>query len=94
VIKAKDNGRLGRISKSGFNRNARAFSGVTKGEANGQLPISFGGLPIVIFISKFLPIEIFLFQNCLFIFELDSKCIFFLPSESYMHCLFVLSVKN
>jgi hypothetical protein len=28
-----------------------------QGEANGQLPISFGGLPIVIFISKFLPIE-------------------------------------
>jgi hypothetical protein len=24
-------------------------NGVTKGEANGQLPISFGGLPIVIF---------------------------------------------
>jgi hypothetical protein len=32
-------------------------SGVTRGEANGQLPISFGGLPIIIFISKFLPIE-------------------------------------
>ncbi len=24
-------------------------NGVTRGEANGQLPISFGGLPIVIF---------------------------------------------
>jgi hypothetical protein len=32
-------------------------SGVTRGEANGQLPISFGVLPIVIFINKVLPIE-------------------------------------
>jgi hypothetical protein len=34
-----------------------AANGVTKGEANGQLPISFGGLPI----------EILLFQNFLFL---------------------------
>jgi hypothetical protein len=47
------------------------------GGANGQLPISFGYLPIAIFISKLLPIEILLFQNCLFIFELDSNCVFF-----------------
>jgi hypothetical protein len=39
------------------------------GGANGQLPISFGALPIEIFIKKFLPIEILLFQNCLFIFQ-------------------------
>jgi hypothetical protein len=32
------------------------------GEANGQLPISFEDLPI----------EILLFQNCLFIFELNQ----------------------
>jgi hypothetical protein len=32
-------------------------SGATKEEANGQLPISFGDLPIVIFIHKLLPIE-------------------------------------
>ena len=30
-------------------------------EANGQLLISFGGLPIEVFIRKFLPIEILLF---------------------------------
>jgi hypothetical protein len=29
--------------------------------ANGQLPNEFGDLPIIIFISKFLPIEILLF---------------------------------
>jgi len=52
-------------------------SGVTKGEANGQLPISFGDLPI----------EIFLFQNYLFIFELDSNCIFF-SSTWITHALF------
>jgi hypothetical protein len=39
----------------------------SQGLANGQLPNEFGGLPIVIFISNFLPIEIFLFQKCLFI---------------------------
>jgi hypothetical protein len=47
------------------------------GVANGQLPISFTDLPIVIFTSKLLPIEILLFQNCLFIFELDSNYIVF-----------------
>jgi hypothetical protein len=36
-------------------------SGAIRGEANGQLPISFGGLPIEVFIRKFLPIEILLF---------------------------------
>jgi hypothetical protein len=41
-----------------------------------------------------LPIVILLFQNCLFIFELDSNCIFFLPPEADMHSLLVLSVKN
>jgi hypothetical protein len=45
------------------------YSGATRGEANGQLPISFGGSPIVNFISKLLPIEILLFQNFLFIFK-------------------------
>ena len=66
-------------------------SGVTRGEANGQLPISFGDLPIVIFISKFLPIEILLFQSCLLIFELDSNCIFSIRlSLTYILCLFFL----
>jgi hypothetical protein len=69
-------------------------SGATDGEANGQLPISFGDLPIAIFISKLLSIEILLFQNYLFIFELDGNCIFFPPSESHVHTLLVLSVKN
>ena len=62
-----------------------------QGEANGQLPISFGDLPIVIFISKFLPIEILLFQSCLLIFELDSNCIFSIRlSLTYILCLFFL----
>jgi hypothetical protein len=69
-------------------------SGATKRKANGQLHISFGDMSITIFISKLLPIEILLFQNCLFIFELDSNCIFFLPSESRMHSLLVLSEKK
>jgi hypothetical protein len=55
------------------------ISGVFNGESNGQLPISFGDLLILIFISKFLPIEILLLHNCLFIFELDSN--FFFPSS-------------
>jgi hypothetical protein len=38
-------------------------TGVSKGDANGQLPISFGDLPV----------EILLSQNYLFIFELDSN---------------------
>jgi len=58
------------------------------------LPISFGDLPIAIFIGKLLPIAILLFQNFLFVFELDSNCIFFLPSESRMHSLLVLSEKK
>jgi hypothetical protein len=45
------------------------YSGVTKEGANEKLPISFGDLSSVILISKLLPIEILLFQNCLFIFE-------------------------
>ena len=40
--------------------SATAISGVSRGGANGRLPISFDGLPIVIFISKLLPIEILL----------------------------------
>jgi hypothetical protein len=52
--------------------------------ATRQLTISFGDLHI----------EILLLQNCLFIFELDSYCIFFLPSESHIHSLLVLSLKN
>ena len=39
--------------------NAVAYPG--GGGANGQLPISFGGLPIEILISKFSPIEILFF---------------------------------
>jgi len=49
--------------------NSLVSSGVTKRKregANGQLPIPFRDLPI----------EILPFQNCLFIFELDSNCIF------------------
>ena len=69
-------------------------SGVANRGANEQLPISFGDLPIVIFMSKFLFIEVLLFQNGLFIFELDSNCIFILPSESHMHFLLVLFVNN
>jgi hypothetical protein len=57
-----------------FNAFAVAQPG---GGVNGQLPISFEDLPIVIFISRFLPIEILVLQNCLFIFRLDSQCIFF-----------------
>ncbi len=64
-------------------RNIMEVSGATKGDVNGQLPISFGDLPI----------EIFLFQDCLFIFELDSNCIFFL-SKSHMRSLLVLFLKN
>jgi hypothetical protein len=64
------------------------------GEANGQLLTSFEDLPVAIFISKLLPIEILFSQNCFFIFELNRNCIFFLPSESYMHFLLVLSAKN
>jgi hypothetical protein len=55
-------------------------SGATKGEANGQLLISFGDLPI----------EILLFQNCLFIFEVDSNCIFF-SSVWITHAFFTSS---
>jgi len=55
-----------------------AFAGAQPGGGgNGQLPISFEDLPIVIFISRFLPVEILVLQNCLFIFELDSQCVFF-----------------
>ena len=92
---------------SGLNNNVRSYrlchlsywqyrldSGIAKGGANEQLLISFGNLPIVIFMSKFLPIEVLLFQNGLFIFKLDSNSIFILPSESHMHFLLVLSVKN
>jgi hypothetical protein len=39
------------------------------GGAIGQLPISFGALSVEISIMKFLPLEILLFQNCLFIFK-------------------------
>ena len=46
----------------------------SQGVANKQLPISFGGLPIVVFICKFLPIEILLCETCLFIFELGISC--------------------
>jgi hypothetical protein len=44
------------------------FSSATRGGANGQLPISLGDSPIVIFINRFLPIEILVFHNFLFIF--------------------------
>jgi hypothetical protein len=53
------------------------------GGANGQLFISFGDLSI----------EILLFQNCLFSFELGSNH-FFLPSEFHIHLSLVLSAKN
>jgi hypothetical protein len=69
------------------------ISSATKGQANGQLSISFGDLPIVIFIRKVLSLEILLFQNCLFIFELGSKKIF-LSSKSFVHYLLVLSVRK
>jgi hypothetical protein len=46
------------------------------GVTDWQWPIPFEDLPIVIFIRELLPIEILLFQNCLFIFELDSNCNF------------------
>jgi hypothetical protein len=36
-------------------RCKKAFSSVTKGGTNSQLSISFGDLPTVIFITKFLP---------------------------------------
>ena len=55
------------------------------------MSISFGALPIVIFISKLLPIEILLFQSCLFIFELDGNCIFSIRLNlTYILCLFFL----
>jgi len=69
-------------------------SGVAKRGANGQLPILFGDLPIVSFVNKLLPIEILYFQNCLFIFGLNTVCIFFLRSKSHMHSMLLLSVKN
>jgi hypothetical protein len=40
-----------------------------QGLANGQLPNEFGGLPIVIFISNFLPIEILLFRIVYLLFN-------------------------
>jgi hypothetical protein len=47
-----------------------------RGETNGQLPISFGGLPIEVFIRKFLHIEILLFQNCFFNFSMRGQLYF------------------
>jgi len=46
-------------------------SGAIKGEANGQLPISFRSLPIEIFISNFLPTETsFSLNPCIYVFLL------------------------
>ncbi len=65
---------------------SRISSGATKGEANGQLPISFRDLSIEIFIIKFVPTEVLLSQNYLFIFELHSQCIFFFyPNHKQGH---------
>jgi len=41
------------------------------------LSISFEDLPIVSFVNKLLPIEILYFQNCIFIFGLNTVCICF-----------------
>jgi hypothetical protein len=49
-----------------------------QGGPNGQLPISFGHLPIEIFINQFLPIENLLFQNCL-LFLNEIVIVFFSP---------------
>ena len=67
-------------------------SGAARGRANEQLPISFEDSSIVILIVKFLSMEILLFENCLFIFEYEDSCFFFLSSEFVIYSLLVPSV--
>jgi hypothetical protein len=62
-------------------------SGATKGEANGQLPISFGDFPI----------EVLLFQNCLFNLKLDSNCTFFSSvwiTYAFFACFFSVELRK
>jgi hypothetical protein len=56
------------LLKLSSGNSSHLSSSATRGGANGQLPISFGDSPIVIFINSFLPIEIFVFHDFLFIF--------------------------
>jgi len=63
-------------------RKSADFSGAIKGEANGQLPISFRSLPIEIFISNFLPTETsFSLNQCICVFALPLPIKFSLKSS-------------
>ena len=70
-------------------------SGVTRGGANGQLSISFENLPIVIFASEFLPIEVLIFRIAyLFLSQIVTLFFFFRLNHTFTLCLFFLWIFN